>query len=220
MKVKLIRYTEKPLEAIASAAAITRGITYDEYIKSGKDPKKLIQHCYESGHWSVFEFADFDFEVEGASRVFETQCVRSRLASYEWESGRHDQEYEPCSHVPKSVITSIYDGIFSYDVLSSTHKPEIARYTLPQGVARKARIKRNFRNLMETAMIRLCTKAQAEYRVFMSECKTLVAAVDPYLASLLVPKCQVYLYCNENEPCGDTISKKEAQGLIDKAKLH
>jgi thymidylate synthase (FAD) len=78
------------------------------------------------------------------------------------------------------------------------------------------RIKRNFRNLMETAETRLCTHAQAEYREFMQKCKDLVTEVDPFLGSLLVPKCQVLGYCNEGETCrfNGVRTKKEVMQVL------
>ena len=217
MKVSLVGCTLAPLKTIATAAAITRGVLYDDFDMSRAETERLVRQCYESGHWSVFEFADFDFEVEGASRVFETQAVRSRMSSYEWETGRRDQEYKPCSaHFPQPVLDSIQTGIDVYelDVEFERIKPEKARYGLPQGVARKGRIKKNFRNLLETAEVRLCQKTQAEYRDFMMQVKELVTDVDPFLSSLLQPKCKRLMYCNETEGCGAYLSKEIAKKLI------
>lgn len=216
MKVKLINYTSVPLLMIATAAAITRGLNYRDYGSktSLEEMQKLVKECYDSGHWSVFEFADFDFEVEGASRVFEAQAIRSRHASFEWESGRHDQWYKPVNVKNHALENFIHVGIDNYDYLvhDMDISSELARYALPQGVARKGRIKRNFRNLLETSMIRLCSHAQEEYREFMEECKRLVTLVDPFLGSLLVPKCEYYGYCNEAKSCrrNGVLTKEEA----------
>lgn len=218
MKVKLISSTPNALLNIASAAAITRGIEEDVVLGWSREKiEKLVKQCYESGHWSVFEFADFDFEVQGVSRVFEAQAIRSRLASFEWESGRRDQEYLLADILKNNSIVSeeAEDGVYSYHIIMHDFEipAEEARYALPQGVARKARIKRNFRNLMETSHIRLCSKAQSEYRQFMKECKKLVTDVDPFLGSLLVPKCGWYGYCNERDGCGIYPSKAKVLGI-------
>lgn len=224
MEVKLISYTPNPLLTIASAAAITRGKTIDQIRTDRKYLEKLVKHCYDSGHWSVFEFADFDFEVTGVSRVFEAQAIRSRLASFEWETGRRDQEYEVADEIlvyPELVYLA-EKAIEGYEmaVKLDSFTPELARYVAPQGVARKARIKRNFRNLLETAEIRLCSKAQHEYRVFMQECKRLVTQVDPFLGELLQPKCVRLMYCNEHDSCryNGALTKAEVKELIDKHK--
>lgn len=224
MEVKLISYTPNPLLTIASAAAITRGKTIDQIRTDRKYLEKLVKQCYDSGHWSVFEFADFDFEVTGVSRVFEAQAIRSRLASFEWESGRRDQEYEVADEIlfDPELVYLAERAIKGYEmaVKLDSFTPELARYVAPQGVARKARIKRNFRNLLETAEIRLCSKAQHEYRFFMQECKRLVTQVDPFLGELLQPKCVRLMYCNEYDSCryNGALTKAEVKELIDKHK--
>lgn len=207
MKVKLISAPTNALLNIASAAAITRGVTFEE-VKGWTREKQeaLVKQCYESGHWSVFEFADFDFEVQGVSRVFEAQAIRSRMASFEWQTGRKEREYFLADILENNPVVAeeAENALLEFqDILRTCPvKPEDARYMLPQGIAQKGRIKRNFRNLMETSHIRLCTKAQSEYRQFMQECKKLVTEVDPFLGSLLVPKCGWYGYCNEVKGCG------------------
>ena len=208
MIVKLIspKTEYPPCVYVGSAAAITRGVTFDEFLKWPEEKQKgIVKQCYDSGHWSVFEFVTFDFEVQNVSRVFETQAVRSRLCSFEWESGRHDQAYEPVSlSMPADVRDGIYEGIDTYNdwVWECDIRPEGARYALPQGVARKGRICRNFRNLMETALNRMCSKTQQEYREFMQHVKEAITERDPFLADFLVPKCKWYGYCNEKDGCG------------------
>lgn len=225
MKVNLISCQENPVVLMASAAAATRGIRYADFIKDAQTlrqrSEKLLLECYESGHWSVFEFCDFDIEGEGVSRVFETQGVRSRICSFEFESGRRDQEYEACDIVGgnEALLDSVNSGIREYNTLVKFDNvpAEDARYALPQGVARLGRIKRNFRNLIETAMIRLCSHAQTEYRTFMVKCKEQVAGIDPFLSTLMVPKCKVVLYCNEKKRCcrlDGALTKDEVRALI------
>lgn len=164
-----------------------------------KKLEAIVRDCYECGHWSVFEFAEWDFQASEVSRVLETQAVRSRLASFEWETGRRENAYLPCDAIDdKNYMSHLIEEITD---ITSDLAPEDARYYIPQGVARKGRIKRNHRNLMETSMVRLCTHAQQEYRDFMLRCKALVTEVDPFLGELLQPKCVVNLYCNEKQSC-------------------
>jgi len=208
MIVKLISPETEypPYVYVGSAAAITRGVTFDEFLKWPEEKQKgMVKQCYDSGHWSVFEFVTFDFEVQNVSRVFETQAVRSRLCSYEWESGRHDQQYRPADAAEDAGLGKhITYHITDYDaVVQDEWTPaELARYVLPQGVARKGRICRNFRNLMETALNRMCSKTQQEYREFMQHVKEAITERDPFLADFLVPKCKWYGYCNEKDGCG------------------
>lgn len=231
MKVRLVSFTPKPLEAIATAAAITRGTTYDEFRMAHGDGswktqseyrrylEQYVKGLYEAGHWSVFEFADFDFEVEGVSRVFETQAVRSRIGSYEWESGRVASCAYKASDMAHElgIVQAIEEGIADYEInVSCGSFAEDARYMLPQGVARKGRIKKNFRAWMETSHQRLCSRTQAEYREFMQEVKGQITGMDELLGSLLIPKCEWLGYCTERNGCGHMPSKTEVlAGYLD-----
>jgi thymidylate synthase (FAD) len=203
---------------MASAGAICFGKTFDEIVTNQKKQEEILIDCYESGHWSVFEFSDWDFQVTGVSRVFENQANRSRHMSPMWESGRHDQEYEAVA-IGDDLLTKVTKAnIENYEITVGLGTPaEDARYVLPQGVARKARLKRSFRNLMETSMNRLCTHTQAEYRDIMWKMKELVTEeVDPFLGELLQPKCQVQLFCNEKDCCGykGALTKEEVKKAI------
>jgi thymidylate synthase (FAD) len=220
MRIRLVSATPKPLVAIATAAAITRGQTYNEFCSDLACHRfaleDYVRRLYKAGHWSVFEFADFDFEVEGASRVFETQVVRSRIGSYEWESGRRAQTYKPSAAATTLVLGKHIDymvGAYESVVADEGMQPENARYILPQGVARKGRIKKNFRAWMETAQQRLCTKTQWEYREFMQTVKSAITQEDVFLGSLMVPKCEWLGYCPEANGCGRKRPKKEVIAL-------
>jgi thymidylate synthase ThyX len=221
--INVINFTDDAFLKIGSAAAITQGVLYEDFIKLPREhQERIIRSCYEEGHWSVFEFADLDIEVTGVSRVFETQAVRSRMASFEIQSGRRDQEYQPCEYAERypAVAEAIDEAIERYNTLVAMGiPPEVARFAQAQGVARSARIKRNFRNLMETSMIRLCAKTQHEYRLFMEEIKEQVAKVDPFLASFLVPECVVFGYCRQRKSCrrGGVFTKQEAFAILREA---
>lgn len=216
MDVRLVSATPDPLMAVGSAGAITRGITHAEFAlkveRHGREwLEAYVRTLYELGHWSVFEFAAFDFEVTSASRVFETQAVRSRIGSYEWESGRHNQTYEVACWEPGDELWEpVRAGIDEYQALAYRGIPaEDARYALPMGVARKGRLCKNFRALMETAHQRLCSKAQQEYRDFMMQCKSLVCEAEPVLGELMMPKCKWLGYCTELNGCGLMRPKRE-----------
>ena len=74
MKVTLTRLIENPVDAIEEAASNC----YDSIPTGGK----IMNHCYQSGHHSVLEFAHFTFHIEGVSRALSHQLVRHRMASY------------------------------------------------------------------------------------------------------------------------------------------
>ena len=84
MKVELIHYTHQPVNAIENAASVC----YDSIPTGGK----IMNHCYNSGHHSVLEFADFTFNIKGVSRALTHQLVRHRLNSYAQRSQRYCKE--------------------------------------------------------------------------------------------------------------------------------
>jgi thymidylate synthase (FAD) len=215
MRVSLIAHTPRPLLVMAGAARVTQGHSFQETATAqgnGSLYRKVLQSCYDQGHLSVFEFSHWVFSVEGISRVAETQVVRHRQGSYAVESGRHAQDYEAAGvGLCRGVLEGINDGIFNYNYLISEKEasPEDARYALPQGVSRKLFLAKNFRDLMNVAGLRLCSKAQKEHRILMELIKKRVHEVSPFLAGLLKPECEVLGYCRQQKCCGRSKPRKE-----------
>lgn len=219
MKVNLIRSTTDPIDAIASAFAITRGLTYSEYLityPTIDKKKKLIVDCYESGHMSGFEFVDIDFEIIGCSRVFEVDKVRSRLSSYEVEAGMFSEKRDFETVVPFEYTQEEADE--RIEVIRGWNRkdkergidPRKRRYWTHQGLSRRMRSKQNLRSLIETSWLRMCTTTQWEYRLFMDLAKIEVSYnIDPFFAQFLDAKCVKLGYCPEIwSPCGRFPTKK------------
>lgn len=213
MQVKIIRMTANPVDAIASAFAITRGLTYEEYLRAYLTEEKkqqLITDCYDSGHMSGFEFADIDFEAVGVSRVFEVDKVRSRIASYEVEAGaftekRNFETVVPPGCYDEETVEERLTIIRGWNLADKEKgiEPRKRRYWTHQGLSRRMRIKKNFRNLIETGWQRMCANTQWEYREFMDRAKAEVDDVSPFLANFMTPKCSRLGYCPEKwNTCG------------------
>lgn len=218
MDVRIIRYTDNMVDAIASSYAITRGLAYGEFqakYYTLEKKRELITDCFESGHMSGFEFADIDFEILGCSRVFEVDKVRSRIASYEVEAGLFSEQRNF-----ESVIPSDYDAETAEKRINIIRQwneedkargidPRIRRYWTNQGLSRRMRFKTNLRAFIETAWNRCCVQTQWEYREFMNLAKQRLAEIDPFISSFINPKCVHLGYCNEKwKPCG-AYPKKE-----------
>lgn len=229
MQVKIISMTPRALDVIASAYAITRGMSYDEYAKkydTNEKIKNLIQKCFNSGHISGFEFVDIDVEVIGFSRVFEAQKIRTRHASYEIESGRQKEKRFKLVK-PNSVNKETHNNMEEklqeqYNELIKQGVPyEDARYYLPQGLQRIGRIKQNMSSWIHTSGLRMCACAQWEYRDFMSKLKKEITKKEPFLAEFLQPYCVHRGYCQEEyNPCGKYLVKKDVLlGRIDWTKI-
>lgn len=227
MKVKLIHMTSNPIDVIASAFAITRGLSYEEYHKQYhtlSSKMKLIQNCYESGHMSGFEFVDIDFELLSVSRVFEADKIRSRLSSYEVEAGKFTDQRDFESVIPREYTDEIAQERIAIirkwnsEDAAKGIDPRNRRYWTHQGLSRRMRVKTNLRSLIETGYNRLCSTTQWEYREFMALARDCIASQNSYLATLLVPKCNKLGYCPEVwEPCGKFPGKQEVLSAYDEA---
>ena len=204
MNVTLIQATPNPVETIAQIASIC-------YDSDPKDPMKLVQHLYKSGHHSVFEHIYFTFKIEGISRACSHQLVRHRHCSFTQRSQRY------CSEDGFEVVKpESFDEIFAddfedwygyftkciqtmYGILQKNDIPnEDARYILPNACATSLYLSCNLRELIHIANERLCSRAQWEIRDLV---KAMCKLVDPELQFMLVPKCMSgRIICNT--PCG------------------
>mgnify|MGYP002657758354 FL=1 len=82
MKVELVRYTNEPILAMESAAS-------NCYDSNPSSTGKIVKQCYNSGHLSVMEFAQFHFHIEGVSRALLAQITRHRTGKFEVRSQRY-----------------------------------------------------------------------------------------------------------------------------------
>lgn len=211
MKVILTECTVNPVQSVERAAA-------NCYDSSPDDSGKIMNSCYNSGHHSVLEFADFTFHISGVSRALSHQLVRHRHASYAQRSQRYVTEdgfkyVMPPSIESKGLINS-YERIMNeinnmYNFLIENGVPqEDARYMLPNACETVIEVKMNGRELIHFCNERLCTRAQWEIRGLAKEMKRCVAEYNDEcrkFSNFLVPKCQKHLgysFCTEHKSCG------------------
>lgn len=210
VKIKLISYTTNPVDTIEEAASTC----YDSTPTDGK----IMNHCYESGHHSVLEFADFTFKISGVSRALTHQLVRHRIASYAQRSQRYCKETGFEFVTPPSIesnpeasklyqetmdyITNVYSKLLAMQIPN-----EDARMVLPNACCSEICVKMNLRTLMNFCNERLCSCAQWEIRNMAKQMVKEVLKVAPELKQFLVPKCEKhpnYYFCTETKKrsCG------------------
>ena len=171
--------------------------------------------CYQSGHHSVLEFAQFHFHIEGISRACSHQLVRSRTASFAQRSQRFVLEDNFEYVIPKSIqrdklVKAAYEKYMDsarefYGTLLDEEIPnEDARFVLPNACCTVIDVSFDFRNLCHFMNERLCSRAQWEIRELAQEMKKAVLEVFPQAANMLVPKCEAHSlhYCPERKSCG------------------
>lgn len=196
MQVTLIQSTPNPIETIAQIASIC-------YDSNPKNPKKLVEHLYKNGHFSVYEHIYFTFKIEGISRACSHQLVRHRMCSFTQRSQRYCSEDGFEFVAPKTLDKDLFavdmaNLRYLYEYYQKNEVPnEDARYILPNACTTELYLSCNLRELIHIANERLCSRAQWEIRELVQK---MVSLVDPELQSMLVPKCQSgRIICNN--PC-------------------
>lgn len=212
MEVTLTDCTINPVQSIERAAS-------NCYDSTPNGSGKIMNACYNSGHQSVLEFADFTFHISGISRACSHQLVRHRCASYAHRSQRYVTEdnfrfvapasiqkddqafYLFCTHMSKTQ--SVYNELLSLGV-----PQEDARFVLPNSCETIIEVKMNGRELIHFCNERLCNRAQWEIRELAKRMKQCVMYHNEdcaKFAELLQPKCYAntkYPFCTEQKGCG------------------
>jgi thymidylate synthase (FAD) len=203
MKVILVNATEDPIMSIAKAASNC----YDS-----RPHKGIVRHCYQSGHHSVLEFANFHLHISGVSRALSHQLVRHRIASYAQRSQRYVRENEFDYVFPSSIEHDEQGAKIFTDVMRQIQEAygklislgiaaEDARAVLPNACETIIDVNMNLRSLMNFMNERLCSHAQDEIRELAREMKNVLTIHYPELEEYLVPKCEKLGYCTEGKKC-------------------
>lgn len=198
MKVNLISVTPNALELLLGTKS-TR--------MRGKDVSKMSD-SEKQEHWrymldtirSPFEFVDYIFEIEGVSKNFTHQFVRTRTGAYQQETSRAldmtcngtvmPGNFESDPELQRLFFDAIADASTSYQMLiEAGAQLQDARSILPSNMETKIKAKFNLRTLSDMSSNRLCTRTQGEYQDVFREMRRLVIAEHPWADSLLQPAC-------------------------------
>lgn len=215
IEVKLTRVTQNPVDAIEEAACNC----YDSQPTGGK----IMKACYNSGHQSVLEFANFTFHITGVSRALLAQLTRHRHCGFAVRSQRYCAEDGFKFVVPPSIKndlerTQAFNRAMlyakkAYRELQKLGVPnEDARYVLPNACETILEFTCNGRELIHICNERLCTRAQWEIRKLVHKMYKAVEAYDEQcaeFAKFLQPKCVALGYCPEHSSCGMLPKKKD-----------
>lgn len=181
---------------------------------TGQQMREFIEERLKTGHASPLEQVAFEFGISGVSRAFSHQFVRHRVGiSFEQQSQRYvtykDGEF-PFT-VPATVqkagkgerFREIMEQIGAgYEELVEAGVPaEDARFLLPNATNTNFKITVNFQSLLHICDLRLCTRAQWEFRKVAALLRSEVNKVVPELGRFLQPKCGELRmgYCDESE---------------------
>lgn len=217
MIVKLTNYPENIIGAVEEAACNCYGST-------PTSDGKIMNACYNSGHTSVLEFANFTFHISNVSRALLAQLTRHRHMSFAVKSQRYCSEDDFGFFIPPSIsknpkayktycdclnaVQTAYNDIvdeLATEGVSDKGAREDARYVLPNACYTELELCVNLRSLVNFMNLRLCSNAQYEIRQLAKEMRDRVVEKCPSVAHMLVPKCEIhapYSFCTEKKSCG------------------
>ena len=215
-RVLVREYTTKtPLQMIGESAGFCWGSDISD---ANKNMKRAIE-CIASGHGRTMEFPDIHLILDGYSarviREFYTHigCLPTRLQSstryvdaksFKYVTPPSIFKNEKAKQVYDETMEHIREGYAKLEELGI--KREDAAMVLPLGMETVIVDKRNFRNLVDMAKNRMCTRAYWEYRELMNDiCEALSSYSGEWntLVKLCMkPKCEISGYCTESKSCG------------------
>lgn len=153
---------------------------------------------------SSWEFVDYVFKIEGVSRAFTHQLVRTRTGSYAQEAmrvidARAAPVLSPSFTSPEAVdmwqrgveaAMETYGGLIDLG-----EAPQDARGILPTNVTTSIMCKFNLRTLSEMAKLRLCTRTQGEYQDVFRAMRKLVGEAHPWALEFIDVYCAAHASC-------------------------
>ena len=215
-RVLVREYTTKtPLQMIGESAGFCWGSDISD---ANKNMKRAID-CIASGHGRTMEFPDIHLILDGYSarviREFYTHigCLPTRLqSSTRYVDAKSFKYVTPPSVFKNEKARQVYDETMEhiregYAKLEELGiKREDAAMVLPLGMETVIVDKRNFRNLVDMAKNRMCTRAYWEYRQLMNDiCEALSSYSGEWntlIKLCMKPKCEISGYCTESKSCG------------------
>ncbi|MEX2080232.1 MAG: FAD-dependent thymidylate synthase [Dehalococcoidia bacterium] len=222
IQVMLISHTENPLRSLYMAYRTCYSALTPQQVAERIDDERIteaqmrqfIEERLKTGHASPLEQVHFEFGISGVSRAFSHQFVRHRVGiSFEQQSQRYVtyKEGEFPYTVPQSVrkagMADKMEALFEqvgelYEEMVAAGVPaEDARFLLPNATNTNFKITVNFQSLLHICDLRLCTRAQWEFRKVAALIRAEVVKAVPELGKYLQPKCGELRmgYCDESE---------------------
>jgi len=220
IEVKLLDHSHDPIRslyvAFRTAYSAVKPAEIDARIEEERITRQqmldFIEKRLETGHSSPLEQVWFEYAISGVTRAFSHQFVRHRIGiSFEQQSQRYVafKEGEFPYTLPESVrAAGLADrmesafvdlGRLYQEMLDAGVPAEDARFLIPNAAQTNFKITVNFQSLLHICDLRLCTRAQWEFRKVASLMRAEVNRVAPELARYLQPKCGERRtgYCDE-----------------------
>jgi len=210
MEVKLIDYQKDAL-ALLLYTKNTR-LQGEETLESIKEwsPDKQQEHLAYMLDTikSSWEFCHYIFEINGVSRAFTHQLVRTRNNSYAQESHRtvdaSDHEFIKPYGLDENksfgdfawIMQTGENSINEYsNMIEENVPPGIARSILPTNISTSIIVGTDLRTLHQMAEVRLCTRTQGEYQDVFRLMRDRVVEVHPWATDFIKVFCANHGTC-------------------------
>lgn len=234
MKVSLISHTQDAADLLifTKATRLTMSPGLLDEIRNRSPEEKMRELEYMANTIpSSWEFVDYVFLVEGVSRAYTHQQVRTRAASYAQQTMRvlnmcdFDYVYTDrnlADESAKAVIDQVLDTIKAgYKTLIDLGQPaEDARGILPTNISTNIVCKFNLRTFVDLAKARTGGRTQSEYQRVINGMVDEVLRVHPWAEKFLFQQGRDYFAEIEafaqREYGGDLLKKGELLKIVDK----
>lgn len=234
MKVSLIDHTKDAEDVLlfTKQTRLTMSPGLMDDIKNWPSEKKLAELEYMANTIpSSWEFVSYTFLVEGVSRAYTHQQVRTRAASYAQQTmrvlpmGEFDYIYTD-RNVENPEAKAIIDACLSVikraynDLMAVGQAPEDARGILPTNIATNIVCKFNLRTFVDLAKSRTGGRTQSEYQKVVNAMVDEVLKVHPWAEKFLFQQGRDYFAEIEafaqKEFGGDLLKKGELLKIVDR----
>lgn len=222
IKVTMLSHSPEPMRSLYMAYRTCYSALTPQQVATRIEDDRIteeqmrgfIEERLKTGHASPLEQVSFEFGISGVSRAFSHQFVRHRVGiSFEQQSQRYVTykggrfPYTIPDTVAKAGMEDEMADLFSrvgqlYEQMVAAGIPaEDARFLLPNATNTNFKITVNFQSLLHICDLRLCTRAQWEFRRVAALMRAEVMKVVPELGRYLQPKCGEHRmgYCDESE---------------------
>jgi thymidylate synthase (FAD) len=221
IQVRLLDHSHDPIRSLYVAYRTCYSALTPSQIVDRIDDERItraqmldfVDERLKTGHVSPLEQVWFEFAISGVSRAFSHQFVRHRVGiSFEQQSQRYVVykrgrfPYTVPDTVQRAGFADRVDALMQdvgslYEEMVAAGVPgEDARFILPNATNTNFKVTINFAALLHVADLRLCTRAQWEFRRVVSSMRAEVYRAYPELAAQLQPKCgeRRMGYCDES----------------------
>lgn len=206
MKVTLINHTQNAVDLLLFTKSTRLDMTpnlMQEISRMSQDAKTQELEYMANTIPSSWEFVDYVFLVEGVSRAYTHQQVRTRAASYAQQTmrvldmGEFDYVYTdanlksaPAVFLINTALEKIKD-VYRL-LIANGQAPEDARGILPTNIATNIVCKFNLRTMSDLAKSRTGGRTQDEYQKVINAMIDAVLAVHPWAEKFLFNKGRDY----------------------------